>query len=426
MAPLVEQHISNLQKMTRRYSNKIGHTLFSEGDRSDFVYRLVSGQVEITRRVPGGSTVVGQIKPGEFIGEMGVLVACPRSGTARLTADSELEQFTRTEFLDFISKDAAMSARLLDALSLRTRSQVELLRQLPDLRQAPKGFGAVIRHRLKLFVDWLIEVLRARLKSVPFARGARSVAIKPGLPEHIFKKGSHLFEEGDPSDQVFWIRSGRVHIMKRMESAVHRQIGVASKNEFIGETGTLESLPRSASALAATDVAVTVISQADFLELLQNSPSAYFTVIDSLCERALRLRQVIRRLSSAHGISEDADESIFEIARSVDSVAQLAQQRLVDETLKVRRFFHLQLENGKYMSNVYQKSLRREASKEELERANAYFRDYLRMAGIGTLLILPGAPLTIPLAVKIGKAMGVDILPGEGAETKQQWAGMGR
>jgi hypothetical protein len=103
-------------------------------------------------------------------------------------------------------------------------------------------------------------------------------------------------------------------------------------------------------------------------------------------------------------------------------VAQLAQQRLVDETLKVRRFFHVQLENGKYIKNVYQKSLRREASKEELERANAYFRDYLKMAGIGTLLILPGAPLTIPLAVKIGRAMGVDILP-EAAEPTMQWAG---
>jgi CRP-like cAMP-binding protein len=412
--------------MTRRFGNKSGHTLFNEGERSDFVYRLASGRVEITRRVPGGSTVVGEIRPGEFIGEMGVLVACPRSGTARLTADSEVEQFTRNEFLDFISKDAAMSARLLDALSLRTRSQVELLKQLPDLRKAPKGFGAVFRHRLKLLADWLHEVLRARLKSVPFSRGARAVTIKPGLPERIFKKGSHLFEEGEPSDQLFWIRSGRVHIVKRMEGGVPRQIGVAGKNEFIGEMGTLESLPRSASALAVTDVAATVISQADFLELVQTSPSAYFIVIDSLCERANRLRRVIRRLSAAHGISEDAGESIFEIVRSVDSVAQLAQQRLVDETLKVRRFFHVQLENGKYIKNVYQKSLRREASKEELERANAYFRDYLKMAGIGTLLVLPGAPLTIPLAVKIGKAMGVDILPGEGAEPKMQWAGMER
>jgi len=412
--------------MMRRYNNKIGHILFNEGERSDFVYRLVSGQVEITRGVPGGSTVVGQIEPEEFVGEMGVLVACPRSGTARLAADSEVEQFTRAEFLDFISKDAAMSARLLDALSLRTRSQVELLKQLPDLRKVPKGFGPVFRHRLTLFVDWLDEVLRARLKSVPFARGARSVAIKPGLPERVFKKGSHLFEEGDSSDQLFWIRSGRVHLVKRMEGTVDRQIGVASKNEFIGEMGILESLPRSASALAVTDVAVTVISQPDFLELMQTSPSAYFIVIDSLCERANRLRRVIRRLSAVHGISEDADESIFEIVRSVDSVAQLAQQRLVDETLKVRRFFHLQLENGKYMRNVYQKSLRREASKEELERANAYFRDYLKMAGIGTLLLLPGAPLTIPLAVKIGKAMGVDILPGETADPKKHWAATGR
>jgi len=33
------------------------------------------------------------------------------------------------------------------------------------------------------------------------------------------------------------------------------------------------------------------------------------------------------------------------------------------------------------------------------------------MAGVGTLFLLPGGIITVPLAAKIGKALGVDIFP---------------
>jgi hypothetical protein len=65
------------------------------------------------------------------------------------------------------------------------------------------------------------------------------------------------------------------------------------------------------------------------------------------------------------------------------------------------------------MTATYRNYLRGTATREEMERANAVLRDYLKMAGVGTLLILPGAPLTIPLVAKLGKALGVDIFPSD-------------
>ena len=92
-------------------------------------------------------------------------------------------------------------------------------------------------------------------------------------------------------------------------------------------------------------------------------------------------------------------------------MAQLAQQRVVDEALRARAYFSTQLGRGKVMTATYQNYLRGTATREEIEQANAVLRDYLKIAGIGTLLVLPGAPITIPLVVKLGKAVGVDILP---------------
>jgi hypothetical protein len=128
-------------------------------------------------------------------------------------------------------------------------------------------------------------------------------------------------------------------------------------------------------------------------------------VIDALCERA----RWTRALSNAW----DGSGNLLDALRSVDSMAQLAQERLVDEALRARAYFAAQLGRGKIMTAAYQNYMRGTATREEMEHANGVLRDYLKIAGIGTLLVLPGAPITIPLAVKVGKALGVDILPSE-------------
>ena len=97
----------------------------------------------------------------------------------------------------------------------------------------------------------------------------------------------------------------------------------------------------------------------------------------------------------------------------MDSLAQLAEHRLVDEARRVRAYVTVQWDRGKIMTATYRNYLRGTATGEEMERANAVLRDYFKISGIGTLLILPGAPLTIPLVAKLGKALGVDIFPSD-------------
>jgi hypothetical protein len=74
------------------------------------------------------------------------------------------------------------------------------------------------------------------------------------------------------------------------------------------------------------------ISQAEFFALLNTSSTTYLVVIDSLCERVRRLRRIINDIYATINPSASDRESIFEAARSVESVAQLAEQRLVRET----------------------------------------------------------------------------------------------
>jgi CRP-like cAMP-binding protein len=121
------------------HAYKKNDILFREGDRSDFIYRLVSGEAEVTTLLKGGSEFAGRVLPGEFIGEIGVLVACRRGATAQFTSDSEVEELNRADFLALVASDRDVSVRLLNLLSLRTRSQVELLQALPDVGSPGAG-----------------------------------------------------------------------------------------------------------------------------------------------------------------------------------------------------------------------------------------------------------------------------------------------
>ncbi|KYL32445.1 hypothetical protein A2I98_17320 [Pseudoalteromonas agarivorans] len=63
------------------------------------------------------------------------------------------------------------------------------------------------------------------------------------------------------------------------------------------------------------------------------------------------------------------------------------------------------------MLTIYRRYTQGQTSKEELKRANEQFVDILKGLGLGIFAVLPFAPITIPLVVKLGRMVGVDVLP---------------
>ena len=60
---------------------------------------------------------------------------------------------------------------------------------------------------------------------------------------------------------------------------------------------------------------------------------------------------------------------------------------------------------------IYRRYTQGQTNKAELKRANEQFVDILKGLGLGVFALLPFAPLTIPLVVKLGQLVGVDVLP---------------
>ena len=103
-------------------------------------------------------------------------------------------------------------------------------------------------------------------------------------------------------------------------------------------------------------------------------------------------------------------------------VARIQRKRSVyrfrQQMLRLKYALAQEGHETKEMLTIYKKYTLRQASPEEMKMANRQFFDVLKGLGIGVVAVLPFAPITIPVMVKLGRLVGVEILPSSFNEDK--------
>jgi CRP/FNR family transcriptional regulator, cyclic AMP receptor protein len=99
-----------------------------------------------------------------------------------------------------------------------------------------------------------------------------------------FAEGQVLFREGDPADSVFRLLSGAVDILRELDGDPIL-LGTVGAGQFIGEIGIVENRPRSATARAASEVEVEILTPTEFLDQIARSPRAARELIQRLSQR---------------------------------------------------------------------------------------------------------------------------------------------
>ncbi|MAD89293.1 MAG: hypothetical protein CMK64_06270 [Pseudoalteromonas sp.] len=87
------------------------------------------------------------------------------------------------------------------------------------------------------------------------------------------------------------------------------------------------------------------------------------------------------------------------------------QIRLRRSMLALKVALAQEKQETKEMLDIYKRYSFGEAHKSELKIANEQLVDILKGLGLGVFALLPFAPITIPLIVKLGQWVGVDVLP---------------
>jgi CRP/FNR family transcriptional regulator, cyclic AMP receptor protein len=125
-----------------------------------------------------------------------------------------------------------------------------------------------------------------------------------------FAEGQGLFREGDSPDSVFRLLSGSVDILRELDGDPIL-LGTVGAGQFIGEMGVVENRPRSATARAASEVEVEILTPTEFFDQITRSPQAARELIQRLSQRLREADDRIvndeRRGGKAHKTHKDAD-----------------------------------------------------------------------------------------------------------------------
>jgi CRP/FNR family transcriptional regulator, cyclic AMP receptor protein len=107
-----------------------------------------------------------------------------------------------------------------------------------------------------------------------------------GAPVRDFKAGEVIFKEGDPGAEFFVIQSGTVDIQLG-----NRSLGMLGDHDIFGEMALIDQSPRSATAVAKTDVKLVPVGEKQFLFLVGRTPYFALNVMRTLARR-LRAQNV--------------------------------------------------------------------------------------------------------------------------------------
>jgi CRP/FNR family cyclic AMP-dependent transcriptional regulator len=101
-----------------------------------------------------------------------------------------------------------------------------------------------------------------------------------GIATRSAKAGEIIFKEGDEAEQLFVIKSGQVGIQLG-----NRRLAELSANSIFGEMALIDDAPRSATAVAITDVELVPVSEKQFLFLVSQTPFFALKVMRVLAAR---------------------------------------------------------------------------------------------------------------------------------------------
>jgi len=115
------------------------------------------------------------------------------------------------------------------------------------------------------------------------------------LEEQHFLDGEVIVDEGDFSQEIYIIVSGRVRIVKDYRQAGERTLSVLGPGDVFGEMAVFESAPRSATVVAEEKAEMVVLGPEKFKQAIFQRPEMAFEIFREL---SARIRQT--EASTAH------------------------------------------------------------------------------------------------------------------------------
>lgn len=134
------------------------------------------------------------------------------------------------------------------------------------------------------------------------------------------RTGETVFHQGEPGDELFLVREGRVQVFTTTDTGERIVLGQYGPGDVFGEISLFDGGPRTATAVGAEDSQLVVLDRESLFKLLRQHPHI---AIDLLTVMGARLRgtDLLLRAHAVRNVNEQADEHITFGQRIADRVA---------------------------------------------------------------------------------------------------------
>jgi CRP/FNR family transcriptional regulator, cyclic AMP receptor protein len=137
------------------------------------------------------------------------------------------------------------------------------------------------------------------LKSIPLFQGVQDAdlrALADRTVTRAYPKQAIIVSEGDESDSLYLILSGRVKVYLSDESGKELILAIKGPGQYFGEM-VLDEQPRSASVMTLEPAQFAILGRADFRAFLLKHAEVALQLIQNLIRVARGLNQNVRSLA---------------------------------------------------------------------------------------------------------------------------------
>jgi predicted acylesterase/phospholipase RssA/CRP-like cAMP-binding protein len=246
-----------------------GEVLFSRGDPGDRLYLVVRGKLHA---VAGGEgrpdLLLGEIGPGELMGESDLLLGAPRSTTVQAAEPATVGALDAASWQDLRAAHPAVEAAIARAVEWRERTS-DTRRFRPDASWVCAWLG-----RTELLAGVGVAVLQELERELMWET-------LPG--------GEVLVRAGDAGDCMWFVARGRLRASVRHEGGVPHVVGEIGAGECVGEMALLSGAPRSTTVKAVRDTELLRLPKSAFERLVSAHPETMLGFTRAVVARLQRV-----------------------------------------------------------------------------------------------------------------------------------------
>ncbi len=122
-----------------------GSVLTKEGDTGDEMFIIQSGKVKIVKNIGGQEKLLAVLGPGDFFGEMAILLQEPRSADAVVDEDAKILVIKSDTFKEMIKANPEIAYKIMKKLAKRIKDANAQIADLLSKDKNQKIVHAVIR-----------------------------------------------------------------------------------------------------------------------------------------------------------------------------------------------------------------------------------------------------------------------------------------